>query len=75
VALTRRHSAKCIEEACALALSHGAYRLRDVRHLIKIPTEQDNFEFTQTHPLIRDMAEYGMVIRNLMELRKEVVPV
>ena len=74
VALTRRHSAKCIEEACALALSHGAYRLRDVRHLIKIPTEQDNFEFTQTHPLIRDMAEYGTVIRNLAELRKEVVP-
>lgn len=72
--LTRRHLAQEIEKACALALSHGAYRLRDVRRLMEMPIEQDNFEFTQTHPLIRDMAEYGTVIRNLEELRKEVVP-
>ena len=61
--------------SCGLALSHGAYRLRNVRRLITIPTEHTTFEFMDSHPLIRDMAEYEMFMKNLLTMRKEMAPV
>jgi hypothetical protein len=47
------------------ALSHGAYRLRDLRRLIEAPTAQPQLAFMQHHPLIRDMREYGAFLESL----------
>lgn len=63
LSLTTRHSAAQMETACELALSHGAYRLRAVRHLLDHPSRQENFEFMEEHPLIRKMADYQDFIK------------
>ena len=63
--LVRKHSAEVVEHACGLANSHGAYRLHDLRRLMKLPRRQDTFEFLESHPLIRDMKEYGSFLEEL----------
>lgn len=65
VQLTSEHSFTAINQACAYALARGAWRLRDIRSLLQQPppAPQTQFAFTQNHPLIRNMAEYGLFIR------------
>jgi transposase len=65
VHMARKHPCRTIDEACELALSHGAYRLADLRRLIKRPTEQKTLPFVQNHPLIRDMREYTAFLEML----------
>jgi len=62
IALSRKHGSKEIDEACGLALSHGAFKLRTVRQLIERRTQQEQFDFLSEHPLIRDLAEYGALV-------------
>jgi len=57
LAMTGKYPADDLEKACAQALSHGAYRLRVLRQLMKQPQRQT--EFVQAHPLIRPMEVYG----------------
>jgi len=66
VGLLDQHSFKRLNQACAKALAQGAWRLRDVRTLLEQPpaTQQKQFCFAQSHPLIRDLAEYGLFIQN-----------
>ncbi|MCY3017525.1 MAG: hypothetical protein NTW87_00640 [Planctomycetota bacterium] len=40
-----------IERACDLAAGHGAFRLRELRALIKEPVEQQQLEFMAEHPV------------------------
>ena len=63
--LTRHHSFKTLNDACASALSRGAWRLRDVRALLDQPHRevQTHLSFAQNHPLIRNLAEYGLFIQ------------
>jgi transposase len=63
--LADRHAFKTLNEACASALSRGAWRLRDVRALLdqRQPEIQTYLDFAKTHPLIRDLAEYGLFIK------------
>ncbi len=63
LSLTTHHSVAQMELACELALTHGQYRLKAVRELLAQPSRQENFEFMAVHPLIRDMSEYGNVIK------------
>lgn len=63
LSLTTRHSAAQMESACELALTHGQYRLKAIRELLAQPSRQENFEFMEAHPLIREMSEYGNVIK------------
>ena len=65
ISLTRNHSHAHVEKACALAISHGAWRLRDVRRLMKAPIEQGTFGFLDNHPLIREMSEYSAFLKKL----------
>jgi hypothetical protein len=58
VGLTQQHSFKQLNEACARALSHGAWRLREIRRLLAVPTTQTQFPFVQQHPLVRELSEY-----------------
>jgi len=62
IALTRKHTNQEIDQACGLALSHGAYKLRAVRQLMECRTQQEQFDFIEEHPLIRDMADYGEIV-------------
>ena len=64
VHLTGQHSCKALNQACACALSRGTWRLRDIRHLLHQPqpSVQTHFGFSQSHPLIRNLAEYGVFI-------------
>ena len=65
LSLTNKHSRRAIEEACRIALGHGAYRLRSLRQLIEqqAPGVQQNLEFVQEHPIIRDLGDYGQFVR------------
>jgi transposase len=65
VQLTGEHSCQALNQACAAALSRGAWRLRDLRALLAQPQPsiQTHFGFAQDHPLIRNLAEYGLFIR------------
>ena len=66
IGLTHQHSFKSINEACASAHSRGAWRLRDVKALLEQrPREtQTHLCFAQDHPLIRNLAEYGLFIQS-----------
>jgi len=63
--LTRQHSFKSLNEVCASALSRGVWRLRDVRALLETRQRevQTHLAFAQNHPLIRNLAEYGLFIK------------
>ena len=69
VSLTNRHPARTIEQACQVAQSHGAHRLRDIRNLLKrsaSPT-QEQFEFAAEHPLIRSLSDYSKLVHDAFE--------
>ena len=70
VSLTHRHVPKAIERSCQVAQSHGAYRLRDIRNLLKrleSASEQQSFEFVAEHPLIRPLTDYSQLIHVAFE--------
>jgi hypothetical protein len=70
VSLARAHPANAIEEACEKALTHRAFRLRALRQILKYGGDrQEPFEFLQEHAVIRDLSEYGQVVR--ASLRQE----
>jgi transposase len=61
--LAKRHSSSAIDAACRRAISHSAYRLKDVRALIHREEEQAELEFMSEHPIIRNPIEYGRLVR------------
>jgi len=63
LSLTHRHDAAAIERACEVAFSHGAYRLRTIRQLLKrAAPEQETFDFLAEHPIIRSLSDYGKLV-------------
>lgn len=68
MSLTHRHELEDIDRACEIALTHGAYRLRILRELIKHggPTQQQ-MTFIEEHPIIRNLSEYGTMIKTLSD--------
>ena len=62
LALAEKHPASQIEQACQLALTHGAWRLRDLRELLARPVVQEQFGFIEQHPLIRDLKTYENLV-------------
>ena len=65
--LSSKHSTRAIERACEQAVSLGAYRLRDLRRLLALPVRQETFTFLESHPLIRDISEYGALLQRVQE--------
>jgi hypothetical protein len=51
-----------LEAASQLAAAHGAWHLIEIKDLLQSPTRQDQFEFIQQHPLIRDLSHYQALI-------------
>jgi hypothetical protein len=71
-ALTHKHDAQALENACEMALSYGAYRLRTIRQLLKRNAHregQQQFEFIEHHPVIRPLSDYSL--DSLQQFRKE----
>ena len=70
--LSHKHSSKEIEQACQTAHANGCYRLKSIRQLIKHGADQqESFEFLEEHPLIRNLSEYGNLVR--VDFRKEAL--
>jgi hypothetical protein len=70
-ALAGKHETAAIEEACRVALAHGAHRLRSIRALLKRSAEavQQSLPFIEEHPIIRPLSDYSPT--SLNEFRKE----
>ncbi len=62
LALAEKHPAPQLDQACQLALTHGAWRLRDLRGLLARPVAQEQFAFIETHPLIRELEAYDNLV-------------
>ena len=62
LALAEKHPAPQLDQACQLALTHGAWHLREVRDLLVRPVAQEQFAFIETHPLIRDLQAYDNLV-------------
>jgi hypothetical protein len=68
--LAGKHPSEALEEACRVALSHGAYRLRTVRKLLQRKGQaQQQFEFLAEHPIIRPLSDYSLA--SLLQFRKD----
>jgi len=62
--LAGRYDSERIEGACQIALTHEAFHLRTIRELIKRGGDrQTEFEFLQEHEIIRDLSDYGRLVR------------
>jgi transposase len=69
LSLSQRHPDAVVDRACAIAQTHGAYRLRTIRELIKRQggVEQEQFEFIHEHPIIRNLSDYGDLVRSAFQ--------
>jgi hypothetical protein len=68
--LAGKHPSDDLEEACRVALTHGAYRLRVIRQLLaRHGQEQRQFEFLESHPIIRPLSDYSLA--SLLQFRRE----
>lgn len=64
LSLHKKHSSEALENACKTALSHGVYRLKTVRQLLKRqPVPQMPLPFLGEHPIIRPLDDYAAVVR------------
>lgn len=73
VALTRKHPAPAMENACGLASSYACYRLRTIRKLLARPDapRQQEFEFVERHPLIRSLDDYSRWLQQTLVRRAD----
>ena len=70
--LSHKHPSQAIEQACETAHANGCYRLKSIRQLIKHGADQQqSFEFLNEHPIIRNLSEYGSLVR--VDFRKEAI--
>lgn len=63
--LTRKHSSAQLERACGQALELGRFHLRQLRGILEAAGEEEAPGFLETHPLIRDMTEYGSLFQKM----------
>jgi len=56
-----------INDACEVALSHHAFRLKTIRTIIKQGgCKQQQMKFIDEHPIIRDMSNYGAFVKQVL---------
>lgn len=56
--LAEKHPVAALEKAAGTATHHGAWRLRDLKRLLELPTNVIQLDFLETHPLIRSLDAY-----------------
>jgi hypothetical protein len=63
LSLGKKHAAEALETACETALSHGAFRLRTLRGLLKrCAPRQEPLPFLDEHPIIRPLDDYAALV-------------
>jgi hypothetical protein len=62
VGLARKHSAVTINRASRIALQARLFRLRSLRELCKRLAEKEDLQFTESHPIIRPLADYQALL-------------
>lgn len=68
--LAGKHASTDLEEACRVALTYGAHRLRTIRQLLRRRgQEQRQFGFLEEHPIIRPLSDYSLA--SLLQFRRE----
>jgi hypothetical protein len=78
LSLARRHTSAKVDRACKTALGFGAFRFRDVKALVNSSSqeEQTELEFMSEHAIIRNMNEYGRIVRvAFRDGKADVVPI
>jgi transposase len=60
--LVAKHAPVNVEAASQLAVTHGVWRLQELKSLLQNPTAPEQFEFVQEHPLIRHLSHYQALI-------------
>ncbi len=79
LSLANRHESERIEHACRLAHSHGSYRLRIIRELLKRDITnadtsggasggQEQFEFIAEHEIIRSLSDYQRLVTSSFDI-------
>ncbi len=72
LSLAGKHPSVVIDKACEIAHANGCYKLQPLRKLIEhTEAKQQQFDFLDQHPLIRNLSEYGDVLR--VDFQKEVL--
>ena len=70
LSLTRNYRSWQIEAACDTAHANGCYQWKSLKRLVeRVESKQQQFEFLEEHPLIRNLAAYGEVVG--VNLQKE----
>jgi transposase len=69
--LAGKYDSEALEQACEVALSHAAYRLRTIRRLLshQAAQRQKQFAFLEEHPIIRPLSDYSL--DSLLAFRKD----
>ena len=68
LSLAKKHPSESLEKACETALSHGAFRLRTIRQLLKrADFKQEPLPFLEEHPIIRPLDDYAQVVAAAIE--------
>jgi len=68
ISLAKRHPYEMIEQACAVAVTYQAFRLRTIRKLLERQAPpQREFKFLDEHPVIRPLSEYGNLVQQSFE--------
>ncbi|MGE0536462.1 MAG: IS21 family transposase [Pirellulales bacterium] len=63
ISLTKKHDYEALEKACETAHSHGAFRLRVLRALLKRSApKQQSLPLLDEHPLIRPLDDYAAIV-------------
>jgi transposase len=62
--LANHYDSNSIDKACEIALTHQAFRLKTIKDLIQRGGHrQEQMEFIDEHPIIRNMSDYEQVVR------------
>lgn len=65
--LAGRHDNTDVDRACEIALSHHALRLKTLREILKRGGRtQQQIEFIDEHPIIRDLSSYGDFVKDCL---------
>ena len=68
LSLADKYTHNEIDKACEIAVGYGAYRLKNVRTLLKTQAaKQEQFEFMEDHPIIREIGVYGDLVREAFQ--------
>ncbi len=72
LSLAKKHTSQTLEKACETALSHGCFRLRTIRQLLKRESaQQQPLAFLDEHPLIRPLGDYALLVARAIHRQQD----